>query len=419
MDLTLPFRRLLTTRIFQAALLALPTASLALAGCSSVDITGTGGGTQNTSAGTGHFEPGSMPCFPWPEAGATGAGGATGTGTTGTTGATGAGGSAVGGAGGMGGGTTSSGGDMASPCPTSDQAPLSWGFAALPNGEFADGPIMPATAGMCCYSIVQLLGTGRPFMVEESARTAPVLRASGEAWREASAATPQTQDLTSEERALLAAAWTRDGLFEHASVASFGRFALELLAVGAPSELIEQAHQAAIDEVRHARLCLGLASAYAGATVAPARFPFDGRVEVDANLATVAARAAREGCIGETLAAIQAAEQLAHAEDPAVRAALAVIAEDEARHAELAWRTVAWALRTGGDEVRLAITAVFAEITEPPISSDTAAASPALLAHGRLSGADLQATLARGLVEVVMPSARALLATSEAAARPS
>jgi hypothetical protein len=148
--------------------------------------------------------------------------------------------------------------------------------------------------------------------------------------------------------------------------------------------------------------------------VAPASFPFDGRVEVDSSLASVAARAAREGCIGETLAAVQAAEQLARAEDPAVRAVLAVIAEDEARHAELAWRTVAWAVRTGGEEVRLAVAAVFAEISEPAPAITSAgeaeAMSAALRAHGRLSEAEVQATVARALLDIVLPSARALLA---------
>ncbi|WP_437625482.1 hypothetical protein [Sorangium sp. So ce1151] len=38
------------------------------------------------------------------------------------------------------------------------------------------------------------------------------------------------------------------------------------------------------------------------------------------DLAAVAASAAREGCVGETLAAVLAAEQLGQARDPAVRA---------------------------------------------------------------------------------------------------
>src|SRR5262249_26143628 len=52
----------------------------------------------------------------------------------------------------------------------------------------------------------------------------------------------------------------------------------------------------------------------------------------------------REGCVGETIAAIEARIEHEDESDPAVRAALATIADDEARHAELAWRTVAWLL---------------------------------------------------------------------------
>jgi hypothetical protein len=80
---------------------------------------------------------------------------------------------------------------------------------------------------------------------------------------------------------------------------------------------------------------------------------------------------------------------------------------------------VAWALRTGGPDVRAAVAAVFAEIGDPPIalatSSEATAACPALIAHGRLSRAELEATLERGLREVVLPSTRALLAIGEAA----
>jgi hypothetical protein len=36
-------------------------------------------------------------------------------------------------------------------------------------------------------------------------------------------------------------------LFQHASVASFARFSLELLALGAPPDLVAAAHAAALD----------------------------------------------------------------------------------------------------------------------------------------------------------------------------
>ena len=56
-------------------------------------------------------------------------------------------------------------------------------------------------------------------------------------------------------------AWTTAARAEHASVASFARFTLQLLHLGAPADLVADAQQAALDEVRHARLCFGVASA--------------------------------------------------------------------------------------------------------------------------------------------------------------
>ena len=52
----------------------------------------------------------------------------------------------------------------------------------------------------------------------------------------------------------------------------------------------------------------------------------------------------REGCLGETLAALEARHALAHCTEPRVSAVLELIAKDERRHAELAWRFVRWAL---------------------------------------------------------------------------
>jgi hypothetical protein len=44
---------------------------------------------------------------------------------------------------------------------------------------------------------------------------------------------------------------------------------LELLALGAPAELVEKAHVAALDEIEHARICFALASAYGGERYGP------------------------------------------------------------------------------------------------------------------------------------------------------
>ena len=275
-------------------------------------------------------------------------------------------------------------------------------------------PAGPGTleGSQCCYPIsnIDTCATGRPFLVAQRAVTAEVRRGvASRSW----ASAPQLPDVTAlalADRAALADAWLADARMEHASVASFGRFALELLAVGAPAELVTAAHQAAIDEVRHASLCFAFASAYAGVTLAPAPFPFGGAVAVQSDLAAMAAAAVREGCVGETLAALQAAEQLEHATDPAVRAALTMIAEDEAAHAELAWRAVAWALAQGVPAVHHAVAAAFAAATQGlPAAAREGASSAALAAHGRLDPAALHATLARSLDDVVGLCARSLL----------
>jgi hypothetical protein len=130
-------------------------------------------------------------------------------------------------------------------------------------------------------------------------------------------------------------------------------------------------------------------------------------VRVAGSLAALAASAVKEGCVGETVAAVMAAEQLARAKDPAVRAALARIAVDEGRHAELAWRAVTWAVREGGAEVRAAVAQAFAEALASPAPG--ADGAEALADHGRLDAATAARVAAVALGEVVAPAARALL----------
>jgi hypothetical protein len=153
-----------------------------------------------------------------------------------------------------------------------------------------------------------------------------------------------------------------------------------------------------------------------GEPIAPGVFPFEGRVEVESDLASIAARAAKEGCIGETIAASVAAEELAAAEDPAVRSVLAAIAADEARHAELAWRTVAWAVRVGDARVRAAVEEVFAGLSRGDAVAMEADEDAQLAAHGRLGDKARCAVAAQVIDEVVRPAAQLLLAGREGGA---
>jgi hypothetical protein len=133
---------------------------------------------------------------------------------------------------------------------------------------------------------------------------------------------------------------------EHASVASFARFTLHLLALGAPPELVGDAQRAIGDETEHARLAFGLASAFAGKPLGPGPLAIDGALD-GFDLRDFVATLIREGCVGETVAAIEAREALEHVTDPAVRSVLETIARDELRHAVLAWRTLGWVVSSG------------------------------------------------------------------------
>ena len=50
----------------------------------------------------------------------------------------------------------------------------------------------------------------------------------------------------------------------------------------------------------------------------------------------------QEGCIEETLSAIEAHFRAYYANDAVIKATLSKIASDETRHAQLAWNTIQW-----------------------------------------------------------------------------
>ena len=239
-------------------------------------------------------------------------------------------------------------------------------------------------ADTCCYHWFNYC-SGRPLLGEreDAAVVAPVV--GGAVW--SGAATPAPASIEPALREHLAELWLRDARLEHASIAAFARTTLEMLAVGAPPNLLAAAQQAGLDEIRHAQRCFALASRYAGRPLAPGPLPAPAPRDLD--LAGVAEAAFVEGCVGETIAALVAMRASRPCRDPEVGAALAEIAEDEARHAELAWATVADALVRGGAEVATRLRAAAARMRARSLEGEAEAPSrwPAatLAAHGRLS----------------------------------
>lgn len=139
---------------------------------------------------------------------------------------------------------------------------------------------------------------------------------------------------------------------EAASVPAFAQLARELAAHGAPADLVQRTLVARDDEVRHTRVTRRLARRFGGDPVRPEVGRSSQRALFDMALDN-----ATEGCVRETFGALVAKVQAERAADPEVRAALAEIAEDETRHAELSWEIDRWVRSRLSDEEEIRLDA--------------------------------------------------------------
>jgi hypothetical protein len=264
----------------------------------------------------------------------------------------------------------------------------------------------PATC-VCMYMTIR-----RPFLVGSSLRVAEATPRSD--WQPGHEALDSAADLDPATAEALGQDWLRDGCEEHASIAAFARFTLHLMSVGAPPEMIVASQRAAVDEVRHARACFALARRYGGRAMGPAPLSLAGAM-APVTLAEIAALTAEEGCVGETLGALLAEEQLRRTTDPVVRSVLARanIVPDEGRHAELAWSFVAWAIAQGGEPVRRAVAVAIRRAVDDtlamPIRTYDAIDVEAWRSHGRLTCADAHAVVERGVRDIIDPCTATLL----------
>ena len=257
------------------------------------------------------------------------------------------------------------------------------------------------TANACCYTWVIPCPGGRAF--RDATGTPSVARTIERTDWVATVGAFALTDIEPEARAALADHWTQEAAFEHASIASFAQLTLDLLSVGAPPDLLEATQRATLDEIEHARITFALATAYGGRPVGPAAL--SALPGASRTLATIARTTFIDACVGESVASAALAESSGRATDPVLRDLLAKMAEDEERHAELAWRIVAWALRSGDPEVARALTEAQDEVIAELVSltHDVVAGDP---------GDELRATVLR---EVVLPCTVALLGAHAAA----
>ena len=198
-------------------------------------------------------------------------------------------------------------------------------------------------------------------------------------------------------RDALAQHWMQEAAFEHASIASFARLTLDLMAFGAPPDLLADAQRAALDEIEHAKIAFALATAFGGDAVGPA--PLSARSAACPSLAEPARTTFVDACVGESVAAAQLSDRAREADDPALARLLSTMAADEERHSELAWRIVAWTLRSGDPEVVVALTDARDEVVDEVVS----------LTHESVVLTTADELRAMVLREIVLPCVVALL----------
>jgi len=257
----------------------------------------------------------------------------------------------------------------------------------------------------CCYTWFIPCPGGRPLIENEQ----PVVATAhaGPAWSTSQVlALDAVEKLSPEAREAAAASWQRDALSEHASIASFARTTLELLAVGAPAELIVDTQRAGMDEVRHAAACFELARAFGCTETTPGPLPLCAPREGD--LARLARDTFIEGCVGETvsaLAATRASERTTGAPQKVWR----LLAADETRHASLAWRTLRWALDAAGPEAARDLLVFARRMRADLTQSDAYAKDADDAVYSRLSPSELAEVHRDAWNHLIMPTLEALV----------
>jgi hypothetical protein len=272
--------------------------------------------------------------------------------------------------------------------------------------DCAEGDCVLSDDGGRACVVRSLAVCGRPFLVHGTARHAEICGDSH--WSASELVKAPSPQLGREIFERVGGYWARAALMEHASIAAFARFTLQLMHLGAPLDLIEASQDAMRDETYHARACFALAARYLQTPMGPGRLPMAGALE-DTGLEQIVSLAFREGCVGETVATLEAREAAEAAGTPELRQVLTRIAADELRHSALAWKFVQWALGLGVPSVQRVLSAELARLTAEAERGPAIADSWGAPEHGVLS-ANRQATLRHlALVDVVLPCARQLL----------
>ncbi|MEE2787213.1 MAG: ferritin-like domain-containing protein [Myxococcota bacterium] len=216
---------------------------------------------------------------------------------------------------------------------------------------------------------------------------------------------PGLNGISLEMRTRLGRFWREVAALEYASVASFSRFNLQLMALGAPPELLLETQRATMDEIEHTQLAYGMVSAYEGKHIGPAPFELAG-VNLETDPAQIMRSLLDEACVGEVLGAAEAQVAAEHAHDPFVRQVFERIAREETAHASLAWRTLSWML-DAWPALRQDAANWLADLIAGYLRRETLA-TPHHPEHGLIGAREKLAVYRTAIETVVVPLAREL-----------
>ncbi|KAB2895994.1 MAG: ferritin-like domain-containing protein [Kofleriaceae bacterium] len=159
-------------------------------------------------------------------------------------------------------------------------------------------------------------------------------------------------ELSPAERSRLAETWTRRSAAEYLAVSTFAVLAIDLVAAGAPADVLSLCMRAGIDEVRHAELCLRMIEIYGGKRVMPppgmSSLPDDPERP---KLHQALANTMLVSCVSETYATTVLTATRDLTTDPVAHAVLTSIYSDEVMHARLGWSYLRYGIERGGQGV--------------------------------------------------------------------
>ncbi len=265
-------------------------------------------------------------------------------------------------------------------------------FGVVGAGVGVAGPLALALVDSLKYSIFLGGAWGRPLRLQGRVLH-PELRF-GSDWTRGER--PEADALDLPTRRALEALWLHDAQKEHASVPAFARISWLLAAVGAPAELLEGAHRAALEEIDHTRRCFALAAGYGGRShsVEPMPDLLLGGLDVQGSpLELLASESLTDGCLLEDFNADVAAACASACEEPAVKGVLERIAKEERSHANFSWALLEWLLARGDERIARAVARAATELASVPRPTAVSSANAALVAradssamrrHGRI-----------------------------------